>query len=170
MNLTAVCGRHSTATMVGWVLWSSGKNRQSFFPKLAQIAHSIYAIPTTQNKSERAFSAASHVMSELRTTLAIYIFILWFLLSFVFPRLNPLKFTGVARTRQQISAVSRPKFTILWGHVEDILLLNKFFPIVDSCKFIAWQSCAMVPRWRFWRLFVSCVFSEPRAARFRPAS
>jgi len=113
------------------------KNRQSFFPKLAQIAHSIYAIPTTQNKSERAFSAASHVMTELRTTLAIYIFILWFLLSFVFPRLNPLKFTGVARTRQQISAVSRPKFTILWGHVEDILLLNKFFPIVDSCKFIA---------------------------------
>jgi len=24
-------------------------------------------------------------------------------------------------------AASRPKFTILWGHVEDILLLNKFF-------------------------------------------
>ena len=45
---------------------------------------------------------------------------------------NPLKFTEVAQTRQQISAVSRPKFTILWGHVEDILLLNKlFFPIVD---------------------------------------
>jgi len=40
---------------------------------------------------------------------------------------KPLKFTGVAQTRQQISAVSRPKFTILRGHVEDILLLNKFF-------------------------------------------
>ena len=26
-----------------------------------------------------------------------------------------------------ISVVSRPKFTILWGHLEDILLLNKFF-------------------------------------------
>jgi len=36
---------------------------------------------------------------------------------------NPLKFTGVAQTRQQISAVSRPKFTMSWGHVEDILLL-----------------------------------------------
>ena len=32
------------------------------------------------------------------------------------------------------------------------MLLNKFFPIVDmclSCKDIARQSCAMVPRWRF---------------------
>jgi len=26
-----------------------------------------------------------------------------------------------------------PKFTILWGHVEEILLLNKFFPIVHTC-------------------------------------
>ena len=26
-----------------------------------------------------------------------------------------------------ISAASGSKFTILWGHVEDILLLNKFF-------------------------------------------
>ena len=31
---------------------------------------------------------------------------------------SPLKFTGVAQTRQQISAVSRPKFTMLRGHVE----------------------------------------------------
>jgi len=40
---------------------------------------------------------------------------------------NPLKFAGVPQTRQQISAVSRPKFAILWGHVEEALLLNKFF-------------------------------------------
>ena len=45
---------------------------------------------------------------------------------------NRLKFF-VPQTRQQISAVSRPKFTILSGHVEEILLLNKFFPIVDTC-------------------------------------
>ena len=32
---------------------------------------------------------------------------------------NPLKFVWVPQTRQQISAVSRPKFTILSGHVED---------------------------------------------------
>jgi len=52
------------------------------------------------------------------------------------------------------------------------LLFNKFFPTVDtylSCEDIARQSYgyAMVPRWRF---FASYVFSEPHAARFRPAS
>jgi len=40
---------------------------------------------------------------------------------------NPLKFAGVPQTTGWISAVSRPKFTILWGHVEDISLLIKFF-------------------------------------------
>ena len=40
---------------------------------------------------------------------------------------NPLKFVGVPQTRQRISAVSRPKFTILSGRVEEVLLLNKFF-------------------------------------------
>ena len=61
---------------------------------------------------------------------------------------RPLKFGGVPQTGQPIlAAASRPKFTILWGHVEYILLLNKFFPIVDtclSCKDIARQSRAMV--------------------------
>jgi len=40
---------------------------------------------------------------------------------------NPLKLAGVPQTRQQISAVSRPTFTILSGHVDEILLFNKFF-------------------------------------------
>jgi len=40
---------------------------------------------------------------------------------------NPLKFAGVPQTGQPISAASRPKFTILWRYMEDILLLNKFF-------------------------------------------
>ena len=35
---------------------------------------------------------------------------------------NPLKFAGVPQTRQQISAVSRPKFTILWGLVEEVFV------------------------------------------------
>jgi len=35
------------------------------------------------------------------------------------------------------------------------------------CEDIAQQSCEMVLRWRF---FASCIFSEPRAACFRPAS
>ena len=52
--------------------------------------------------------------------------------------------------------------------------LTSFFPIVDvylSCKDMAWQSCAMVPRWQIFEdFFASCIFSEPRAACFRPAS
>jgi len=69
--------------------------------------------------------------------------------------------------KQQISAVRRPKFTILWGHVGEVSVFNKFFPIVDtclSCEDTARQSCAMMPKWRF---FASCIFSEPRAAHFR---
>ena len=46
---------------------------------------------------------------------------------------TPLKVSRVPQTPETISAASRPKFTILCGHVEEILLLNKFFPIVDTC-------------------------------------
>jgi len=74
---------------------------------------------------------------------------------------NPLKFAGVPQTRQQISAVSRPKFTTLSGHVEEVLMFSKFFPIVDTCLSsvdIVLQSCAMVPKWRFF-----CVLYLQRA-------
>jgi len=40
---------------------------------------------------------------------------------------NRLKFAGVPQTGKLISAVSGPKFAILRGHVEEILLFNKFF-------------------------------------------
>jgi len=33
---------------------------------------------------------------------------------------NRLKFAGVPQTPESISAVSGPKFTVLWGHLEDI--------------------------------------------------
>jgi len=56
---------------------------------------------------------------------------------------NPLKFAGVPRTNETISARRGPKFTILWGHVEEILLFNKFFPIVDICI-----SCEHIDRQR----------------------
>jgi len=78
---------------------------------------------------------------------------------------NALKLAGVPQTNETISAASRPKFTILWGHVEEILLLNKFFPIADtclSCKDIARRSCAMVPRWRFLASFLRPVFAASR--------
>ena len=53
---------------------------------------------------------------------------------------NPLKFAGVPQTGKPISAASGPKFTILSGHAEEVLLFNKFFPIVDTylnCEDIA---------------------------------
>ena len=59
---------------------------------------------------------------------------------------NLLKLAGVPQTTGWISAASGLKFTILWGHVEKILLLNKFFPIVDtclSCEDIARQICGI---------------------------
>jgi len=56
-----------------------------------------------------------------------------------------------------------PKFTIIVGHVEEILLFNSVFPFVNmclNCEDIAQQSCAMVPRWRiFGDFFASCISS-----------
>jgi len=40
---------------------------------------------------------------------------------------NLLKFAGVPQTPEPMSANSGPKFTILWGHVDEVLLLNNFF-------------------------------------------
>jgi len=78
---------------------------------------------------------------------------------------NPLKFARVRQTPEPISAVSGPKFAILWGHVEKILLFTNFFTIVDtclSCEDTAQQSCAMVPRWRFFASFLRPVFPASR--------
>jgi len=40
---------------------------------------------------------------------------------------NLLKFARVPQTGKPISAANGSKFTILWEHVEEILLFNKFF-------------------------------------------
>ena len=72
-----------------------------------------------------------------------------------------LKLAGVPQTGKPISAASGPKFTILWEQLEDILLLNKFFLIVDtclSCDDIGRHSCAMVPRRRFLATFLGPAF------------
>jgi len=45
---------------------------------------------------------------------------------------NQLKFGGVPQTNETISVASGPKFTILWGHLEDILLLNIF----SDCRYV----------------------------------
>ena len=46
---------------------------------------------------------------------------------------NPSKLAGVPQINEAISAASMPKFTILWGHLEEILLLNKFF---SDCLYV----------------------------------
>ena len=40
---------------------------------------------------------------------------------------NPLKFAGVSQTGKPISVAIGPKFIILSGHVEEVLLFNEFF-------------------------------------------
>jgi len=45
---------------------------------------------------------------------------------------NPLKFAGVPQTTGPISAASGPKFTILWGHVEEIRPLSGF----SDCRYV----------------------------------
>ena len=87
---------------------------------------------------------------------------------------NPLKFVGVPQTPEPISAVIGPKFTILSEHVEEVLLLNKFF---SDCRYMPslrrygpTKLCDGAQMAIFGDFFASCIFSEPRAAGFRPAS
>ena len=87
---------------------------------------------------------------------------------------NPLKLSGVPQTNERISAASGPKFTILWGHVEEILLLNKFF--FSDCRYMPQlrrysptKLCDGAQMAIFGDVFGSCICSEPRAAPFRPA-
>jgi len=78
---------------------------------------------------------------------------------------NPSKLAGVPQTTEPISAATGPKVTILWGHVEEILLLNKFFLTVDiclSCKDTSRQICTMVRSWRILGDFLHTVFSASR--------
>ena len=63
---------------------------------------------------------------------------------------------------------------VLSGHVEEVLLFNNFFLIVDtrlSCEeYNPTNLCDGAQMANFWRFFASCIFNELRAARFRPAS
>jgi len=74
----------------------------------------------------------------------------------------------LANRSQPLVGRSSPYCEFMWGRHSCLT----FFPIVDtcfSCEDIARQSCAMVPRWRIFADFGSCISSEPRTAHFRPA-
>jgi len=67
---------------------------------------------------------------------------------------------------QPLVGRSSPYYQDMWRRY---CCLTSFFLIVDTClttEDIARQSCAMVPKWRY---FASCIASEPLAAHFRPA-
>ena len=78
---------------------------------------------------------------------------------------NPLTVARVPKTPEPISGASEQKFAILRVHVEEILLFNKFFPIVDtclSCEDTARQICAMVLRRRICGDFLRPLFPASR--------
>jgi len=83
---------------------------------------------------------------------------------------NPLKFAAVPQTPEPISAITGPKFTILWGLVEEVLLFNKFFLIVDtclSCEDTARQSCAIMLSWQFFGDFCILYFQWAACSTFQ---
>jgi len=84
---------------------------------------------------------------------------------------KPLKLPGVPQTPEMISAASGPKFTILWAHVEDILLLNKFFfdcrympQLRRYCPTKLWDGAQMAI---FCIIFASCIFQRATCSTFQ---
>ena len=75
---------------------------------------------------------------------------------------NPLKSAWVPQTRQQISAASRPNFTILWGHVAKLLLHNKFFFRLSIHALVAKIQPDKVVGWCPDGDFLRAVFSASR--------
>ena len=72
----------------------------------------------------------------------------------------------LANRYQPLVGRSSPYYEDMWRRYG---CLTRFFPIVDTCvssEDTGRQSCAMVPKWRF---FASCIFIEPRTAHFRHA-
>ena len=78
---------------------------------------------------------------------------------------NPLKVPGVPQTNKRISAASGRKFTILWGHVGEILLLNKFFFRLSIHALVAKIWPDKVVRWCRDDDFLRPVFAASRVQR-----
>ena len=78
---------------------------------------------------------------------------------------NPLKFAGVPQMVEPISAVSGRKFTILSGHVEEIVLLNKIFFRLSIHALVAKIWPDKVVRWCRDVDFLRPVFAASRVQR-----
>jgi len=78
---------------------------------------------------------------------------------------NPLKLPGVPKLTKRSQPLVGRSSPYCGGHVGEILLLNNFFPILDTClrcEYIARQICGMVPRWRFLTTFLGPAFAASR--------
>jgi len=79
-------------------------------------------------------------------------------------RWNFLGCPKVTKRSQPLVGRSSPYCGDVW--MEEILLLNNFFPTVDSClscEDIARQNCGIVPRWWLFGDFLRPVFPASRA-------
>ena len=83
-----------------------------------------------------------------------------FLVSFFYAHKRPRPFAiHTPQKPCKLAGRSSPYCGDMWRRY---CCLTSFFPIVDtclSCEDIAWQSCGMVPRWRFFVSFLRPVFS-----------
>ena len=76
-----------------------------------------------------------------------------------------LKLAGVPKTTGPISAASRPKFTVLWEHVEQVLLLNKFF---SDCRYMpSLQRYSRTKLWDGAEMAILATFLGPAFAASR---
>jgi len=84
---------------------------------------------------------------------------------------KPLKLAGVPQTTGPISAASGPTFTVLWGHVEEILLLNEFFFRSSIRALVAKIQPDKVVRWcsdgDFWASFCVLYFQRGTWSKFQ---
>ena len=100
-------GERNTWTQSEFCTWQSGR-----IPLGTRALKCIHSVPAQETAKHRAVWLASAERRRCSNESKMR---------------NPLKFAGVPQTTGPITAASRPKFTIWWGHLEEILLLNKFF-------------------------------------------
>ena len=83
---------------------------------------------------------------------------------------NPLKLAGVPQTipdrSQPLVGRSSPYCGDIWRRYRCLTTFSDF----QLLRYSLTKLCDGVQMANFWRFFASCISSEPRAARFRPAS
>jgi len=146
---------------IGSVVWGTPANFNGF-PRLDSITARYCSSGRQSNFA--ALNRGRHLYSAGRPWRWALAHILFFFCNFI-----KKKFAGVHQTKKPFSSVSGPKFTILWGHVEEVLLFNKFFSDCRYMPYLQRYSPTKLCDGAEMAIFVSCISSEPRAVHFRPA-